>query len=389
MQGIFDEFPSISKEEWLRKVEKDLKGRPLEDLQWQLEDKIELAPFYHPDDQTGSTNISWNGRSNNDWEIGEYIIVDDLKQSNKQALKALGGGAQALLFQLKRSLDKQELSKLLEGIELDFISTHFEQFYADKDPGALLNQLYELLNNQKKKASAIKGSIDFDPILDWVNPPMEEMGNCISFCQKNMPEFNILQVNGRTFHAGNEYSSRELAFILAKGNEYLSYLSAKGMPASLINNHMQFAISISTSFFVEIAKLRAFRLLWGNVLKAHGLSPLVFPQVEVHLARETQSEDIHTNMIRATTQAISAVIGGADRLYIRPANMVKKEAPTSFTARIARNVQHLLKMESYMDRVMDPGAGSFYIEKLTHKLAQEAWLKFQELDKSRAFTIED
>lgn len=387
MQTLFDEFPSISKEEWLKKIEKDLKGKPFSDLQWQLEDNVQLDPFYHPDDHIPPLSLPWKERSNNEWEVGEYIINDKAEEANKLALSALQGGAQALLFRLEKGLKPEALKQLLKDVKLDLISTHFEQFYADKDPAQLLNQIFEHIKEQEKDPAIIEGSIDFDPILDWVDPPMDKMQECIVFCQENMPKFKILQVNGREYHGGNEYSSRELGYILAKGNEYLSYLSEQGLDPALINRHMQFAISISTSFFVEIAKLRAFRLLWGNILKAHGVDPSEMPAVEVHLARETQVKDIHTNMIRATTQAMSAVIGGADRLYVRPANMVKKEAPTPFTLRIARNVQHLLKMESYLNRVIDPAAGSYYIEALTHKLADEAWTKFQEIEAGGEFSL--
>lgn len=387
MQTIFDEFPPVSKEEWLQKIEKDLRGKPLSDLQWQLEDNINVDALYHPDDQVPATALSWNGRSENEWEIGEYIIEDKTSEANKLALKGLQGGAQALLFRLKKDIDKEALAELLNGIELDLISTHFEQFYADKDPVKLLNLIFDHIKEVEKDPALIEGSIDFDPMLDWVDPPMDKMKECIVFCQENMPKFKILQVNGREYHGGNEYSSRELGYILAKGNEYLSYLSEQGLDPALVNSHMQFAISISTSFFVEIAKLRAFRLLWGNVLQAHGVDPTQIPAVEVHLARETQVEDIHTNMIRATTQAMSAVIGGADRLYVRPANLVKKEAPTPFTLRIARNAQHLLKLESYLNRVVDPSAGSYYIEALTDKLADEAWAKFQEIELSNEFSL--
>jgi methylmalonyl-CoA mutase len=328
MQNIFDEFPSISKEEWLKKIEKDLRGKPYSDLQWQLEDNIQLDSLYHPDDHIPVPSVPWNATKDNDWEIGEYIIDDQAAEANKLALNALKGGAEALLFRLKKEIKKEDLAILLNGIEMDMISTHFEQFYSDKDPVQLLHLIFELLKETKKDPSVIEGSIDFDPILDWVDPPMDKMKACIEFCQKNMPQFKILQVNGREYHGGNEYSSRELGYILAKGNEYLSYLSEQGLEPALVNQHMQFAISISTSFFVEIAKLRAFRLLWGNVLKAHGVDHNEMPPVEVHLASETQVKDIHTNMIRATTQSMSAVIGGADRLYVRPANMVKKENPT-------------------------------------------------------------
>src|SRR5690606_19484509 len=124
---------------------------------------------------------------------------------------------------------------------------------------------------------------------------------------------------------------------------------------------------------------RALKILWANVLEAYGVK-VQMPFIEVHFAPESQDNNINTNMIRAATQALSAVIGGADRLYVLPANAALGEASMSFTRRIARNVQHLLQMESHVDKVFDAGAGSYYIEKLTNILAEKAWAKFQEIE---------
>ena len=119
------------------------------------------------------------------------------------------------------------------------------------------------------------------------------------------------------------------------------------------------------------------RILWFNVLKAYGLSePDLF--IAAYFAPDTQDENTHTNMVRAATQAMSAIIGGAKELYILPANVGAGENPTAFTRRIARNVQHILRLESYLDKVQDPAAGSFYIEKLTEELAKKAWAIFQQ-----------
>lgn len=384
---LFEEFSANSLEEWTQKAIKDLKGKKLEDLEWQVEENISISPFYHPDHQIGNAKAGKNKFTTNHWEIGEYLETEAPRTTNEAALEALNGGTEALLFRFKRSYTEEDLQLILENINLSFISTHFELFFADKKPYELLLQFYSLLEARNEDTEKIRGSVDFDPILDWVQPPVEQMKEAILFCNKNLPAFKILQVNGRIFHAGNEYSSRELALSIAKANEYMAYFTASGLSPEVVNQHMQFSLSVGNSYFVEIAKIRALRILWANVMKAYTSNPGIQPDVVVHLAPETQVEDIYSNMICATTQAMSAVIGGADRLYVLPANAIKKEPDSSFTRRIARNVQHLLKMESYMDRVIDPSEGSFYIEKLTDALVEEAWLKFKEYDARGEFSI--
>ncbi|MBK7869743.1 MAG: hypothetical protein IPJ74_03185 [Saprospiraceae bacterium] len=201
-----------------------------------------------------------------------------------------------------------------------------------------------------------------------------------------MPHFRIVEVDARRLHSGVERTSQELAYTIAKGSEYLAQLAERGVNLGIANQQMQFAVAISTSYFVEIAKIRALKILWLNVLEAYGATPQ-FPFIEVHFAPESQDNNPNTNMIRAATQALSAVVGGADRLYILPANAALGESSTSFTRRIARNVQHLLQMESHTDKVSDAGAGSYYIEKLTNILAEKAWAKFQEIEAQGGYLV--
>lgn len=213
---------------------------------------------------------------------------------------------------------------------------------------------------------------------------MQALADMIHQCAESWPGYRVLQINARQYHGGPEEAINELAMTIAKGSEYLHRLQQEGVSPTLANKHLQFGIAISKSYFVEIAKLRALRLLWANVLKAyeaeHSRTQLI-----VHFAPETQDEQTNTNIIRASTQAMSAVIGGADRLYVLPSDHIKQEGYSEFSLRIARNLQHLLKMESHMHRVIDPGAGSYYIEKLTDKLAEGAWARFQELEREGAF----
>ncbi len=381
---LFEAFPPVSKQAWLNQLEKDLKGKPLQGLQWQLEENIELAPFYHPEDGPFEYPPLKGNRPNNDWEAGEYIEVEDFRQANAEALEGLNGGVEAPLFRLQKPVDGPQMAQLLENIRLDMIAANFEEHYTAIEPWAIFRYFTELIEKQGVNPASVRGSIDFDPLLDWSNPPIDKLSELILHCASHMPNFRILQANAQRFHSGPDDSSIELAFTIAKGSEYLARLTALGIPPETVNAHMQFAVSISKSYFVEIAKLRALRLLWANVMKGYG-APGLAPFVVAHFAEESQDENPNSNMIRASTQAMSAVIGGANRLYVLSSNRALNEPSTAFTRRIARNLQHILKMESHLHQAVDPGAGSFYIEKLTDMLAEQAWDKFRQMEAAGEF----
>jgi len=382
---LFDAFPPTGKADWLAKVEKDLKGRPLSDLNWQLSEEIELAPFYHPEDMQERHAPLIDGRKDNDWQIGEYVNVEATQTANQQLLQGLNGGVEAPLFRLYHPLDKNGLTELLDSVHPDMVALNFGEYYVDKQPEALFGLLTEYLSEQDADPQQTSGSLDFDPLLDWSEPPIDTLAQMIKRCAASWPGYRVLQINARQYHSGPKEAVEELAMTLAKGSEYLHRLQEEGVSPTLANKHLQFGIAISKSYFVEIAKLRALRLLWANVMNAyhaeHSRAQLV-----VHFAPETQDEQTNINIVRASTQAMSAVVGGADRLYVLPSDHVKQEGYTAFSLRIARNLQHLLKMESHLHRVIDPGAGSYYIEKLTEKLAEGAWRRFQELEQQGAFS---
>lgn len=384
---LFQDFSTSSKADWLAKIEKDLKGRHLDDLHWHLGDQVTVDPFAHRSDIDGATESLSRSTPGNDWEIGEYIAVHDVSKANEMALEGLKGGVQSLGFELFHALEDGDLNFLLAGIELPMISINFGERNPDKQPLVLLRQIVALIKERSLDNKLITGSADFDPMLDWSEPPMDKLAEAVHLIHAELPNYKTVQVNGRYYHAGARETGRELGYMLAKGSAYLAALDAAGVPPEITNNHMQFSVAVSTSYFVEIAKIRALRILWLNVLKGYGLEDEAVPEIVGHLARETQDEQMYTNMIRASTQAMSAVIGGVDRLYVLPANAALKEESTPFTRRIARNLQHLLKMESHLDKVVDPGAGSYYIEQLTQKLATQAWAVFQKLEAKGAFAI--
>lgn len=383
--NLFEEFAPISKAEWLAKIEKDLKGKPLADLQFQLEENITLDPFYHPDDFTENYAPIVQKASNN-WQIGEYIESRDVKKANAQALEALNGGANALHFNVFGILTQEDFTQLFTGIELEYISINFKQSAPDRNPSVFLEEFYNYLKTNHKNPKDIHVFLNFNnSIGDWEKRPLEELAAAIVFYNEKMPNFRLIEVNAIDFHYSiTEEVSTELAYTIAQGNAYLAGLSEFDINPTISNQHLQFSLAIGTSYFIEIAKLRALKLLWANVLAAYK-APIEMPLIEVHFDRKSQGTNPNTNMIRAATQALSAVIGGADRLYIMDSNAALDEHSTAFTRRIARNVQHILQLESYMDKVIDPAAGSYYIEKLTDKLAEQAWEKFQAIEKKGGY----
>lgn len=385
--NLWEDFPPTTKAEWLEQLSKDLKGKALADLRWQLDEGLEFDPFYHPDDFAGQAALPnfTARRSDNAWEIGEYIDVSDMATANAQVLEGLNGGVQAPLFRLRHEPGDEELARLLQGIHPQYITLHFEQDYPGKDPEQFLYRLGRWLRQQGMDTDQIGGSVDFDPLLDWVEPPFEMLGRVVGFCIDELPRFKALQIDGRLFHDRPQHVAEELALILAKGSEYFARMGDMGLLPSLLNRHLQIAIAVNTSFFVAIAKIRALKILWSNLLGAYGYADAPLPPIVAHFAPETQTEDPHTNMIRAATQAMSAVIGGANRLYVLPADAATRQESSAFSRRIARNVQHLLQLESYLDRVVDPAAGSYYIETLTDKLAQKAWASFLQMEKAGGF----
>jgi methylmalonyl-CoA mutase len=381
---LFAEFPAISKAEWIAQLERELKGRLFTDLQWQLEDEIRLDPFYQAEDFAEAPEPLFR-KAGNSWEVGEYVFVNNIKKANEQALAALAGGVHALFFQIKHEPTLEELGELLRDIDLSIVSVHFAPYYPGKNPVKIYRLLLEYFSDKGDLAQHARGSIDFDPLLDWSDPPLDDLAKYIGMAKADLPNFSVLQIDAKPYHGGPEDTSRELALAIAKGSEYLAQMEQRGVAPAEVNRRLQFSMAVSTSYFVEIAKLRALRSLWANVLAAYGVKEAQPTTVVGHLAPETQQDDANTNRIKAATQAMSAIIGGVDRFYVLPADADHKEPSSAMSYRLARNVQHLLKLESFFDKVVDPAAGSYYVEKLTDALAEAAWKQFQEIEAGGGF----
>ena len=300
--------------------------------------------------------------THNDWAICEYIIVKNEKDANTQALNALSNGASGLVFVIDHKIDS---AVLLKGISVQHIYTLF------KISSAFVE---ELQNTLKSMECGNQCFIDTDVIAHFA-----QTGNWISSYEKDLysqKSDSTVAVDGRLYQEAGANIINELAFTLSHLNDYLAYRSENNSLKSLKKVHL--SVSVGSDFFMEIAKLRALRNLVSFLLNQYEL------KLEIHIHGQTtsinkSSIDSYTNMLRSTTEAMSASIGGCDSIVVLPFDASFNE-PTDFSMRMARNQQLILKEESYLNKVADMGAGSYYIENTTKTLCEKAWQQFKHIE---------
>ncbi|MFK7935837.1 MAG: methylmalonyl-CoA mutase family protein [Saprospiraceae bacterium] len=370
--ALFTEFQPVSKQEWLQKVEKDLKGKPLADLNWHLNDDITLMPFYHADDATPSVGTIATG-ADNQWWIGEEFKVSDPKKTNIELLAALERGVNTPLFLINELDAKNGLAQLFKNVNIAIIGVHFELRNSNLKPVELLEAYYQFAIQNNYDPTQLHGCLGLDPLIDPTQCSVSEAIEAIYFIEKNLPLFRVFNIQNTATPGQSETVIEALTAHVSQGINYLEILKGEGLEPARIIARFQFSLEIGKSYFVEIAALRAFKVLWANVLKTYGCE--IYPiYLDAFLVDHSFGDDEYTNMIRATTQAMSAVIGGVNRLTIPPANTYLG-GKNDLTERVARNVQHILQLESHLDRVQDPAAGSYYIEHLTNVLIEKVWSK--------------
>ncbi len=369
---LLDAFPAVSKEEWLAKVEKDLKGRPISELDFQIDPSITLKPFYHADDAIVPNFIN-RDQGDNSWQIMESFDLSDanLKEYNATILAALQGGIQALHFSFSQAPHEEDWAILLEGVYLEYVSIHLYSNNATEAFKAL-SSLYAHAQELNVDTTTLNGSVDasffsfFDKRLffDYLN-----MG------KEFFPRFQLF-----TAKSSNENQDvvDELLNLLQNGHQFLSTYDRFKIDLEEIAARLQFKLSLTADYFLSIAKIRAFRLLWGTVLEAYQLNASCTLLIEFD--KKAYGEDPYKNMIAATTMAMSATMGGVDYLLVAPASMGTTKEVSQFERRIARNVQHLMTMEGQLNHVIDPATGSYYIEHLSNEIAEKVWSRFQQLE---------
>lgn len=374
-------FPEMGKTDWLDQVRNELKGKDPGDLDWELNERIRLSPLYTPAEIPATASL----RTDMGWEPGSYVASGTAAKMNADALEELQGGAEALLFNLHHQVDVDEMAAILKGIDLKFISLNCALYFPDRDPAELFRDLIIYLRRSGYDLGVIQGSVDFDPLFDWSDPPIRPLVRLVNFVNEYMPGFRVLQVNGNAFNTGPERADAELALTIAKGVEYLNLLDAHGVSPEIANHHMQFSLSLSKSYYVDVAKLRALRILWANVLAGYQVADVNLTKLAAHSGIDSLTSDVNGNLLTLTTQAMAAVNGGADMLFLHPADVAAPGGETAFGRRMARNIQQLMQLEAGLGEDPDPAAGSYYIEVLTQKLAESAWEQFLQIEEQGGF----
>ncbi|MBS1652556.1 MAG: hypothetical protein JSU07_11165 [Bacteroidetes bacterium] len=372
MSNLFSEFKAVNADEWKLKLEKDLKGISFDKLSHTDEDGINTLPFYTQEDLKKSNTSIF---SHNCWDICEHIDVQDEVSANKIAINALNNGASGLVFHVSKKVNQKVL---LKGISIEHI---YVQFNISYNAINLISDLSSNINFKNPFENTHKCFVCIDPIylaaLDgkWQTNENEDL--------KLIKELNYISANATLYKNAGASITNEIAITLAHLNEYLNYLKHEDLLSGTHKKTIHLTCAVGSNFFKEIAKIRAYRLLIDFLQKQYKLSL----NIHIHTTNaiiDNTTADAYNNLLRSTTQAMSAIIGGANSIEINPFN-ISYESTTEFSSRMARNQLLILKNESYFDKVSDPANGSYYIENLTHQLAKNAWEKFKLLEEEGGF----
>ncbi|GAB3541311.1 methylmalonyl-CoA mutase family protein [Spirosoma fluminis] len=373
MEPLFKNiFSPVDRFAWLAQVRAELKDEhAYESLRWSSPEGFGVEPYYTADDLTTLplADIQTAQKAAPGWLNAPERRITNEKLDNASFRSALTSGADALVLDLPLQVD---VNRLLDGIKLSDTPVYFRLASAEVD---FVQALQTVAPYQ------LKGGLLTDVSADTAQITRQLAGS---------PQFRTVCVNSHPFHNAGATATQELAFTFARLSDAYDQLTEAGLTAEELAPKTLISVSVGTSYFMEIAKLRALRVLWQRFIGAYGTSTV---SVTVHAQTSTfydATATPYTNLLRATTEAMAAVMGGCDVLTIHPYDTVlghaTDELESNFSERIARNVSLLLAEESYLGKVADPAAGSYYIETLTSQLITAAWTLFLDVEKQGGYT---
>lgn len=403
-EKLFSEFAPVSTEEWMAKITADLKGVPFEKkLVWKTGEGFNVNPFYRAEDIEGlKTTESLPGefpyvrgtKKDNDWEVRQNIDVTCFKGANEKALDILNKGITSLGFVIKGSdVNAENIATLLEGICPECVELNFNTCNCKAE--LLIGILVDYFKAKGVDIEKCKGSIGYDPFKKPLvkgkdNENWVEATVAVLKAGAALPGYKVLAVNPCYFNNAGAYISQELGYALAWGNELLAKLTEAGCDVTEVAKNIKFNFGISSNYFMEIAKFRAARWLWAEIVAAYNPACPCACKMNAHAITSKWNMtiyDAHVNLLRSQTEAMSAAIAGVDSITVRPFDETY-QTPDDFSERIARNQQLLLKEECHFEKVVDPSAGSYYVEVLTNSLADVAWKLFLEVEDKGGFGAE-
>ncbi len=418
------------KDTWRKQAEKELRGRPLDDLTWNTLEGIPVSPLYTADDVAGLDHMNtmpgiepftrgvratmYTGRP---WTIRQYAGFSTAEESNAFYRRALAAGQQgvSVAFDLAthRGYDSDHERVIGDvgkaGVAIDSVEDMkilFDEIPLDKVSvsmtmnGAVIPVLANFIvtgEEQGHDRSVLSGTIQNDILKEFMvrntyiyppEPSMRVIADIIEYTSNEMPKFNSISISGYHMQEAGANLVQELAYTLADGKEYVKTAMARGMDIDKFAGRLSFFFAIGMNFFMEAAKLRAARLLWHRIMDDLGAKDPRSKMLRTHCQTSgvsLQEQDPYNNVIRTAYEAMSAVLGGTQSLHTNALDEAIA-LPTDFSARIARNTQLILQEETGVTNVVDPLAGSYYVEKLTADLADAAWKLIEEVDKMGGMT---
>ena len=404
-EKLFSEFQAPTTQEWLDKIEVDLKGADFQKrLVWRTNEGFNVQPFYRREDLKDLKAVDslpgefpfvrGNKKDNNLWFVRQDIQVEDAKAANAKALDILNKGVDSLGFQIAgKDVSKELLATLLDGILPQYVELNFKT--CQRHCVELAEILVAYFKEKGYPMADLKGSINYDPVgkilckgkdttavLEFAKPLIEAL--------KELPGYRCINVNSVSLNNAGAYIYQELGYALAWGAEYLNILTEAGIDATEAAKRIKFNMGVSENYFMEIAKFRAARLLWAQIVKQY--EPKCDCACQMHVCAITSEYnqtlfDSYVNLLRSQTETMSAAIANVDSIVVTPFDK-PYEQPTEFAERIARNQQLLLKEEAHFDKLVDVSGGSYTIEHLTDAIAQEGWKLFLAVEEAGGFLAE-
>jgi len=390
-EKLFKDFPPVSTRQWEEQIQKDLKGADYEKkLVWRTSEGFAVRPYFREEDLKdlpyldtvpGQQPYLRGTGTENNWLIRQgFSVKGSLKEVNARVLNALNRGVESIGFRLDKEKDysEKDMATLLAGVYLPAVEISFEGVTCKRPQiaGAFL----KYLKSEGTDPSQIRARFEFNPLGEAFagghNPSGAELDvlkTIIEDCRE-YPNIRVTCVRGYDFRNSGSGIVQELAFSMAMGSEYIRLLKEKGMEPSIAARSIHFHTGIGSHYFLEIAKFRAARVFWSRMVKEQSIGEPEDQKIRLHATTNFWNQtayDMYVNLLRGTTQAMSAAIAGVDSLEVIPFDRVVNEG-NDFSDRLARNIQNILKEEAHFDRVTDPAAGSYYVENLTHSILAES-----------------
>lgn len=404
-EKLFQEFVAPTTQEWLDKIQVDLKGADFNKrLVWRTNEGFNVQPFYRREDNAELKAINslpgefpfvrGNKKDNNIWHVRQDIVVETAKAANEKALDVLNKGVDSLGFTIPSDLiSKEFVAELLNEILPQYVELNFTTCQCKSVELAQILVAY--FKEKNYPLDQLEGSINFDPIGKILSKGKDasaalENAKVLIEALAELPQYKCINVNSVKLNNSGAYIYQELGYALAWGAEYLNVLTEAGVDATVAAKAIKFNMGVSDNYFMEIAKFRAARMLWAQIVKQY--EPKCDCACQMHVCAYTSEYnqtifDSYVNLLRSQTEAMSAAIANVDSIVVVPFDK-QYETPTDFAERIARNQQLLLKEEAHFEKLVDVSGGSYTIEHLTDAIAKEGWKLFLEVENAGGFLAE-